>query len=215
MTPRELLRAGLRQLGLPCEGDAVEGLLLLMEELRKWNRRINLTAIEDEHGIVVKHFLDSLTLLRHLPEEGSLLDIGSGGGFPSLPVKLLRPALSIVSVDSVDKKISFQKHIARLLELEGFLPLHLRAEALPARYPQYFDVVVSRAFSDLPKFTALALPLLKPQGLILAMKGRDGGREAEEGMEELAKLGAVVREVDEFRLPFSGDPRSILTIFRS
>ena len=168
--------------------------------------------------IAHRHIAESLagdSLLRALACE-HIVDLGSGGGFPGLPLKIARPALSVVSVDSVAKKIAFQRHAARLFGLQGFSPLHLRAEALPELpgYAGSFDVVVSRAFAALPVFAALALPCLQPQVRIVAMKGAEGERELAEAGGELAELGLTCTEVRQLQLPASGARRSLLVLQR-
>ncbi len=181
-------------------------------ELKKWNRKVNLTAIRDDRDIVIKHFADSLTLLRTVTQTGSLLDLGSGGGFPAIPLKIMLPKLSVVSVEAVEKKILFQRHVARLLHLHDFAALHVRGEELAKNYASHFDCVVSRAFSDLPYFVTLALPLLKDSGRIIAMKGKEGREEAETAGKQLADLGAGVIDCIRLKLPVSGDVRYLVVM---
>jgi 16S rRNA (guanine527-N7)-methyltransferase len=163
---------------------------------------------------VVKHFLDSLVLLRVVGVKGDLLDIGSGGGFPAIPLKIARRELQVVSVDAVEKKVIFQRHAARLLGLHGFEALHARAEELAVQRGGRFDWVVSRAFADIPTFVRIALPLIREQGKIIAMKGRGGREEAEAAGAALRDMGGEVREIIEFHLPVSGDARSLIIINR-
>jgi 16S rRNA (guanine527-N7)-methyltransferase len=211
---KELFSRGLVQLGLQLTSAELGKFYQLATELAKWSRKINLTAIRSDEDIVVKHFLDSLTLLRAIGAKGSLLDIGSGGGFPALPVKIARHDLHVVSVDAVEKKIIFQRHAARLLGLHDFDALHVRGEELAGKYAGHFHWVVSRAFSDIPTFARMALPLLKESGKIVAMKGRGGKDEARAAEHSLADMGARVTEVMEFPLPISGDARSLIVIER-
>lgn len=209
---KELLKKGAAELGVGLTDAQLNNLNLFAEELKKWNRKINLTAITDDEGIAVKHLVDSLSLLKVVRGPGRLLDIGSGGGFPCIPVKVVRPDLDIVSVDAVVKKVSFQKQAVRLLNLATFTAMHVRAETLAEQYPESFDWVVSRAFSDIPSFVAMALPVLKQEGRIVAMKGRNAAEEIAAAEGELAKLGARVESVLEFPLPCSGDARSLVII---
>lgn len=209
---QELLKKGAAELGLQLDAGKLRSLDLFAEELKKWNRKINLTAITDDQGIAVKHLVDSLSLLKVVQGRGRLLDIGSGGGFPCIPVKIVLPELDIVSVDAVVKKISFQKQAARLLGFTGFTALHVRAETLSADYPTSFDWVVSRAFSDLPSFVSMALPLLAPDGRIVAMKGKQVAEELSAAADALATLGVEVESVLEFPLPCSGDARSLVVM---
>lgn len=209
---KELLKNGAAELGIELSPAQFNSLNLFAEELKKWNRKINLTAITDDEGIAVKHLVDSLSLLKVVRGPGRLLDIGSGGGFPGIPVKIVQPDLEIVSVDAVVKKISFQKQAVRLLGLTDFTALHVRAETLAAEYAEAFDWVVSRAFSDIPSFVAMALPTLKQDGRIVAMKGKNAAEEIAAAEGALAKLGAKVVAVDEFTLPGSGDSRSLVVM---
>jgi len=211
---KALLVTGAGELGLKLGAAELGKLYIFASELKKWSRKINITAIRGDEEIAVKHFLDSLVLLRVVDLKGDLLDIGSGGGFPAIPLKISCRDLQVVSVDAMEKKIIFQRHVARLLGLHGFEALHARAEELAAQRAGCFDWVVSRAFSDIPTFVRIALPLLKEQGKIIAMKGRGGREEAEAAGAELRIMGAEVREIREFQLPISGDARSLIIIDR-
>ncbi len=144
-------------------------------ELIKWNRKINLTTLTDPIEVASNHFLDSLVPARFLPPHAAkLLDIGSGGGFPGIPLKILLPKLSVTLIDASRKKVNFLKHVIRTLELDGIEALHIRAEDLAARpsYMNRFDVIISRALTSLESFVRLALPLLACRGLILALRGQ-------------------------------------------
>jgi 16S rRNA (guanine527-N7)-methyltransferase len=212
---KNLLVSGAKELGVLLTGEQLARLDLFAEELKRWNRKINLTAITDDEGIAVKHFVDSLSLLKVVHGPGRLLDIGSGAGFPCIPVKIVLPELDMVSVDAVVKKISFQKQAVRLLNLEQYSALHVRAETLAATYAESFDWVVSRAFSDIPSFLAMALPLLKSDGRIVAMKGRNAAEEIASAEGALAEMGARVDSVLDFQLPGSGDARSLVVIVKN
>ena len=209
---KDLLALGAGELGVPLTDAQLASLNMFAEELKKWNRKINLTAITDDQGIAVKHLVDSLSLLKVVRGSGRLLDIGSGGGFPCIPVKIARPELDMVSVDAVVKKISFQKQAVRLLNLMHFEAIHARAETLVDKYGASFDWVVSRAFSDLPAFVALAKPLLNREGRIVAMKGRNAAQEVAAAEGALAELGTRVEYSLDFLLPGSADARSLVVI---
>jgi len=214
MTDRtaELLVKGAAELGVPLTELQLHKFRTLANELQKWNRKINLTAVTADEQIVVKHFLDSLTLLQVVGESGRLLDLGSGGGFPALPLKILLTELEVVSVDAVAKKIMFQRHMGRLLDLRGFTAVHERGERLVQDYPGHFDWVVSRAFANLASFVRLALPLLKEDGRIVAMKGSRGAEEAAAAESELMAMGIRVLQAKEFKLPLSGDARCLVVL---
>lgn len=214
MTAAEMLVKGAAELGVQLSTEEEWKFFLLMAELLKWNKKINLTAITDQRQVVVKHFVDSLAAVQVLPDEGELLDLGSGGGFPVIPLKIVRPELSAVSVDAVEKKIMFQRQAARLLRLTGFTALHARGEALGLEHAGRYRTVVSRAFAEIPLFVDLAAPLLAEGGSIVAMKGKTGADEAKAAASFLQQRGLRVREVREYRLPVSGDARSLVIIER-
>jgi 16S rRNA (guanine527-N7)-methyltransferase len=192
----------------------IDTLISFMDELLRWNRRINLTAITDPREAVEKHLVDSLTLLTLLTGDERVLDLGSGGGFPCIPLKIVLPRLRVFSVDAVQKKIVFQRHAARLLGFVHFEAFHGRAEDLP-QIPTYaagFDMVLSRAFTSLPSFAALAKPCLASGGRIVAMKGAEGERELAQAQLQMEALGLQCREMSRLRLPDSGAER-ILMVF--
>lgn len=211
---KDLLTSGAKELGVHLTNEQFASLNLFAEELKKWNRKINLTAIDDDQGIALKHFVDSLSLLKVVKGPGRMLDIGSGGGFPCIPVKIALPELDVVSVDAVVKKISFQKQAVRLLHLVNFSAIHVRAETLAADFAESFDWVVSRAFSEIPTFVAMALPVLKSDGRIVAMKGRNASEEVAAAEDALAEMGAKVESLVEFVLPGTGDARCLVVIVK-
>lgn len=204
-----LISSGARDMGIVVTPHQMAQLTRYAQMLSEWNRRINLTAITDPGEVAVKHFLDSMAALPHLPETGRLLDIGSGGGFPGLVLGIFRPELSITSIDSVRKKISFQQYLIRTLGLSSARALHTRAETLSVEDDRY-DIIVSRALGSLEMFTGLALPLVAEEGTMVAYKGvMDGSAETE--IENLkAHHPELFVAVHDYRLPASGDRRSLV-----
>ncbi len=216
MDLRAELQRQLEALSLPVDGEALERLVWLQQELLRWNRTHNLTAITAPRDALEKHLVDSLTLLPHLGGATRLLDIGSGAGFPAIPLKIARPGLAVAAVDAVAKKISFQKHVARKLDLKGFVAWHGRAEDLPGQAfaAAGFDLVVARAFSSLETLIELALPCLDATGRIIAMKGPEGGRELAGAGSALAAAGLRCHERVRIVLPASGARRELLVLGR-
>jgi 16S rRNA (guanine527-N7)-methyltransferase len=208
---RRLLIEGAKAFGIDLFEKTMEAFDLYLRELLKWNEKMNLTAIRSEKGIVLKHFLDSLSVFPHLPKISSLLDIGSGAGFPGIPLKMIQPSLEVTLIDSVRKKIDFQSHIIRTLGLKGIAAIHGRVQdkqilqALGGR----FDGTIARAFSDLDTLLLLSFPFLRRGGVVLAMRGEVAG-------EELKRLPLSTRnryrciKTATFSLPFSSFKRSIL-----
>ncbi|WKZ32874.1 MAG: 16S rRNA (guanine(527)-N(7))-methyltransferase RsmG [Thermodesulfobacteriota bacterium] len=198
----EILNKGALELGIGLDEGQGGAFLAYLRELKTWNKRINLTSIEDDREILIKHFLDSLTPARFLSGIKSVLDMGAGAGFPGIPLKIAMPDLQVTLLDSVLKKVSFMRHVIRTLGLNGIEAIHARAEAneLKTRLAGSFDCVISRAFSELTAFSALALPYLKPNGMLLGMKGPAVIDE----LEAIGEIRGFSRpEVHEARIPFS------------
>lgn len=210
----EYLRKGAAELGIVLSSGQCANFSSYAEELCKWNRKINLTSIILPEEIAVKHFLDSLTPSTYMNLSGRLLDVGSGGGFPGIPLKILSPETSVVSVDAVEKKVNFQRHVARTLGLTGFTAIHSRVENLLPEFKETFDYIISRAFADIPEFVQGTLPLLSKNGVIIAMKGRGGKTEANVATAELEKMGVMIAAVHEFDLPILKDQRTLVMIRR-
>ena len=207
-----VLVEGAASLGYNLTKVQTEQFELFAAELHKWNSKINLTTIASEDDVAMKHFVDSIVPIKYLIGCRTLLDIGSGGGFPSIPLRICSEIHEIFSVDAVEKKINFQRHVVRKLQLPGFKALHIRGEDLVKEYADYFDVVISRAFAELPKFVRLAKPLLRGGGSVIAMKGKHGREEAEAAAAELAELGMKIEYIEEYTLPIAGDCRTLIII---
>lgn len=202
--------------GITLEAPVLERLAWLAAELLRWNRTHNLTAITDPDEVNEKHLADSLTLLPLLAGTGRLLDLGSGAGFPALPLKIACPELEVVSIDAVGKKIAFQRHVARVLHLSGFTAMHIRAEefAGSASCRAGFAVITARALGSLPLLARLADPCLAPAGRLIAMKGAEAEAELAAARAELATLGYVCTARHRLRLPVSGAERTLLVLER-
>jgi 16S rRNA (guanine527-N7)-methyltransferase len=176
---RDIISEGAETLGIPIDQGKIEKFSIHALELIKWNRKINLTAISDPMEIAVKHFLDAIAPIPDIPPDGSLLDIGSGGGFPGIPLKICLPSVSVTLIDASRKKVNFLKHVIRTLDLEDTCALHIRAEEFSKKpeAARHFDVIISRALSSMTTFAATAIPFLKKDGVTIAMKGDISDRE--------------------------------------
>jgi 16S rRNA (guanine527-N7)-methyltransferase len=174
--PRDLearLRRGARDLGVPLSGEIVEALSRLLELLQLWNRKLNLTAVKDPGAVIDRHVVDSLAVVPHVPEAaGSLVDIGSGAGFPGAVIALLRPGLAVSLVESVHKKAAFLEALRREVPLPNVRVFAERAEAWALR-GDLADVAVSRAVWDVSEWLVRAVAWVNPGGLILAMEGSE------------------------------------------
>ena len=211
MENENLLTKGAEAFGIRLDKKNVEAFNLFLKELLKWNQKINLTAIRTEKEIILKHFLDSLSVSPYLPEYSSILDIGSGAGFPGIPLKIVAPSLEMTLIDSVRKKVDFQRNIIRRLGLKGIKAIHGRAQyrEILQNFEAQFDVTLSRAFSDLQTFLILSFPFLKKDGRAIAMKG---GMKTEEIqlLAEKEETRYRLQKTVTFPLPFSSLKRSIL-----
>jgi len=185
-------------------------------ELMKFNTTMNLTAVRDPLKVAVHHYLDSLAACCLPPPESRLLDIGSGGGFPGIPLKVMRPDLTVTLIDSSRKKVTFLKHAIRTLQLKQMDARHVRAQELvnTGDSVRAFDVVISRALTSVKHFFEMALPLMHPQGSIIAWKGPAMEKELIEfrGHLDAAGIRGFSVDVVPYQLPFSSSSRSLVVI---
>ncbi len=211
MSLRQLLLSGARELGIDLIDAQADACLLYLSELKKWNRKINLTAIKEDREIIIKHFLDSFSYLKGFsPRSGMvLLDMGSGAGFPALPLKIAYPDMKIVMVESVKKKASFLRHINRALGLTEIEVVDQRTEAMPDSYRSRFDVVTARAFASMDKTLEAGAGFLKPEGVMVLSRGPE---EAIKGP-ILDQSGFVLAGTELMTLPYS-DVRRAIWVFR-
>jgi len=178
-------------------------------ELLAWNAKINLTAIKDPMAVAEKHFIDTICVHPLLNNETRIMDMGTGGGFPAIPLKILNPEMAVTMVDSVRKKSNFLNHVVRTLCLENISAVHARVEDL-ANDPEHargYDAVISRGFADLEKFVDFARPMLKPGGRIYALKGDHAQEEISSTLEQEYKI-----TMDHYRLPFEKSDRYLLCL---
>lgn len=169
MTEASLLASGIAQMGLDVSRETQEKLLAYMALLQKWNKVYNLTAVREPSEMVTLHLLDSLSVLPFI-KAGNLLDVGSGGGLPGIVVAIVRPDLQVTTIDTVQKKAIFMRQVKGELGLENLDVVHARVESYQSK--QKFEVIISRAFSELALFLKLTKHLLAENGAWLAMKGQ-------------------------------------------
>lgn len=207
-----LLKDGASELGIALDEAAINAFFVYLEELKAWNRRINLTSIDSDREVVIRHFLDSLTPYRHIKGAERLLDIGAGAGFPGIPLKIADPTIEVILMDSVEKKVHFMRHVIRKLGLKGIEAVSGRVEErlLIDRYAFGFDCVISRAFTGLGRFIELSLPYLRAGGSIVAMKGPAYKDELEEAC---GIKGLEPPQIYEIKVPFE-ERSTTLVIFK-
>ncbi len=217
MDTKELLITGGRELGVSLSDGACQSLEKYMELLLSWNEKFNLTAIVDREEIIAKHFLDSISLLPHIPDTAkNMLDVGSGAGFPGIPLAVLKKGepFSVTCMDSTNKKVSFLDCIKESLELEGLTNIFARAEefALKPPHREGYDVVASRAVSRLVVLAELCLPFVSVSGRFLAMKNHPCDQEIYEAREIIRLLGGNISSVIEVNIPRTAIKHSIIVI---
>jgi len=179
------------------------------QELRAWNKKTNLTAITKEKEVYIDHFIDSLIPEKFIPPQSNIIDLGSGGGFPGIPLKILRPDIAVTLVDSSLKKTLFQRHVIRTLGLNRIVAVHARSEELcPAN--RLYDVCIGRAFAPLANFLSAARALRAPKGIIIAMKGPNYLKELAIIEHRLAEWDISIKRIERFVLPFTQKRRVII-----
>lgn len=185
-------------------------------ELAVWNAHTNLTAITDAEAVMVRHFLDSLTLLRGIPfpPGARLVDVGTGAGFPGLPLKLVQPDLELALLEATGKKVAFLEHIISVCGLQGVTTVKARAEdaAHDPVHRAHYDIVVARAVARLPSLLEYLLPFAKVGGVCVAMKGRTAQTEADDSGHALEVLGGKLRGIETFQLPGVEEPHYLVIV---
>jgi 16S rRNA (guanine527-N7)-methyltransferase len=213
----ETLVAASQELGIPLGKREFTLFEAYYRELMFWNKKISLVSVKSPLDVPLKHFIDSLTVLPFINyEKHSLLDIGSGAGFPGIPIKVVRNSLAVTLLDSSRKKTSFLKNIVRRLNLENIQVINRRVElfAQERTNNETFDVVISRSSFKLPVFIEKCSRLVSENGILIAMKGKEIDQELKEAMKLSDKAGLRFTMCQNITIPVSGDPRKIVLFER-
>lgn len=183
-----------------------------MELLIEWNEKMNLTAITEPKEIILKHFVDSLTIAKYVEEGKSIIDMGTGAGFPGIPIKIYRKDVKVVLADSLNKRIKFLDEVIDKLKLENVETIHCRAEELGKnkQYREKFDYATSRAVANLSTLSEYLMPFVKLNGKCIFMKTIEVDEELEKAKKAIKTLGGKIEKVDKFEIPESDLGRSII-----
>lgn len=212
----ETLIRGSQELGIDLSDRDIERFKRYKELLKEWNTKINITAITDDVEIDIKHFLDSLTpyITNMFNGNKKIIDIGTGGGFPGMPLKIVNEELNITLLDSLNKRINFLNEVISFLELEGIEAIHGRAEELgrTKEYREVYDICISRAVASLETLCEYCMPFVKVGGYFISMKGPDIEEELENSQNAIKTLGGKLIEKKIIKIPESDIEHSLLII---
>ena len=201
------------KLGISVTDDEIIKLEKYADLLKEWNEKINLTAITEKNEVFLKHFYDSLTLVKitNLSKIDSLCDLGTGAGFPGIVIKIFFPQLKLTLVDALNKRINFLDIIVKELDLKDVTLVHARAEEYGRDHRECFDVVTARALSSFPVLLEYGIPLLKVNGHLIAMRGLD---DSSDGINALKVLNFKINKILEFKLPFEESNRTLVDVIK-
>ena len=185
-----------------------------MELLIEWNEKMNLTAITEPEEIILKHFIDSITILKDIEDNSKVVDVGTGAGFPGIPLSIMNPTLRITLVDSLNKRLIFLQEVVKELNLKNIEIVHARAEEFGQNknYREKFDIATSRAVANLATLSEYLVPLVKIGGKIISMKASNAKEEINDAQKAIEVLGGKIERIEEFDLPESDIGRTIIII---
>jgi 16S rRNA (guanine527-N7)-methyltransferase len=210
----EILKKGGDELGLSFSSEQIDKFFIYLEELKRWNRRLNLTGLKKDEEIVVKHFLDSLSCAELIEDfDSKMIDVGTGAGFPSLPLKIYQPKIPLTLLESIRKKVTFLNYLVKALELKKVRIIWSRAEEwAQGKERESYHYVVCRALASLRVSLEYTLPFLEIGGCLIVQKGPKLKGEIKTSSKALSILGGKVDRILHLRLPLSGDKRYLLRI---
>lgn len=215
MNIKDIIKSATADFKITLSNTQLEQLEKYYQLLIEWNEKINLTAITDEQGVAVKHFADSLSLFNcvDIPENSTVIDVGTGAGFPGIVLKIARPDIQLTLLDSLQKRLNFIDAVLSQLGLNATL-IHSRAEdgGQDIDLRENYDFVVSRAVARLNVLAEYCLPYTRLGGSFVALKGPDAENEIADGKRAVQILGGKIKKTHSFSLPFDGGERTILEI---
>lgn len=209
----EFMKEECEKNNIQISNEEIEKLYIYMKEILEWNEKVNVTAIKDEKEFIVKHFIDSLTIEKYITNGKKVLDIGTGAGFPGIPIKITKNKSHVDLVDSVNKKLNVIRDIIPKIKVEDIECIHTRAEDLAKniKYRESYDVVTSRAVANLTTLVEYMLPFAKVGGKIICMKGPNVEEELTESKKAISILGGKIEQIENINID-SDYERNIIII---
>jgi 16S rRNA (guanine527-N7)-methyltransferase len=212
----EIMEKGFKDLKLPYSEEIEEKFIVYRDLLKEWNKKINITSIEEDEDIYVKHFIDSLLILNedNAAENKTIIDVGTGGGFPGLPLKIVNDNYRITLLDSLRKRIDFLAEVVKALNLKNVELIHGRAEdyGQNKKYRESYDICVSRAVAPLNVLSEYCIPFVKVGGYFAAYKSDNISQEISNSDNAIKKLGGKIKEIKEISIPGTDINRKIVII---
>lgn len=204
----------LKEFNIKINDEQIKKFMNYMNLLLEWNEKINLTAITQPEEVKLKHFVDSLTVLKYINDDDKVIDIGTGAGFPGIPLKIMKENTKITLLDSLNKRINFLNIVIETLNLRNIQAIHGRAEEIARNklYREKYDVAISRAVANLSTLTEYMLPFVKVGGKCICMKGANVNEELERAQNAIKELGGEIKRVDNFYLSDNDNERNIIVI---
>lgn len=211
----KLLKSGAAEFGIELSQTQLLQFSRYHESLIQWNEKINLNAITEEREVALKHFIDSISVLRYFPQDTkTLIDVGTGAGFPGIPLKIVQKDLKVTLLDSLEKRVRFLDTVIEENQLTNIQAVHGRAEdfAREKTCREVYDIGIARAVAALPVLCEYILPFVRKGGLFIAMKGSEVQQELKQAEKAISILGGALKSVDHFQLPFDPMERHIILI---
>lgn len=204
----------LDELNIKLDEEQMKKFYTYMKLLIEWNEKMNLTAITKEQEIILKHFVDSLTIAKYIKDDASVIDVGTGAGFPGIPLKIYKKNIKITLVDSLNKRLKFLKEVVNEIKLEDVEIVHARAEELGKNkdYREKFNIATSRAVANLATLSEYLLPFVEVNGRCISMKGVEVDNELNDSKKAIEILGGKVVDKSNFKLPKSDLGRCLIII---
>ena len=214
MKNKDKLKKDAEEIGVLLDDIEIKRFEEYQDLLLEWNEKINLTAITDENDIITKHFVDSLYCLKYIKDGDKIIDVGTGAGFPGIPIKIVSHETEITLLDSLNKRIIYLEDVINKLELKNITAIHGRAEefGIKPEFREKYDIVTARAVANMKVLSEYCIPFLKMGGKFICMKGSEYKEELNEASSHIETLGGKVSSIEEVILPDSDIKHTIIII---